>query len=967
MKLTHGFRQIEHIPLPEYRAHGVWSRHEESGCELFHLRNDDPENLFAFAFKTLPSDSTGVAHILEHTVLCGSRRFPVKDPFIMLMRGSLNTFVNAMTYPDKTVYPASSTVAQDLFNIMQVYGDAVFFPLLRKEFFHQEGHYLRYNADGALDLSGIVYNEMKGNYATHDSLVADWSYRSLLPDTPYAHDAGGDPAEITNLTYEDFVGFHRSYYHPENARVFVYGNIPTDEYLDFLDRHFLSHFTRVGLAFEAPIQPRWSEPREHVVTCPADDEDGPTSVTVNWLLDPVDDPVRLLGTELLSEVLLGSSASPLRKRLIESGLGDELSASTGLESELREMIFSVGLRGTSTEKKAAIEELITDELARIVRDGLPANVVEGAFRKVEFRNREIKGGPNGLRMMGRSLRGWLHGAPPDATLRFQAPFEEVRKLASAGNRYFESMIEEKLLANNHRTTVVVRPDPAQQKREQARVDSWLRDTEKMMSPEEAETVRREQAELDALQQEPDPPQAVKAIPFLTVSDLPTRVETVPTVQHEFADGVTAYTHEVFANGIVYVDLAFDLAGLEPELLRYVPMFTDAFTEVGLPGRSYDQVATDITLQTGGIHAFADAELPVHEANISDRRIYVRLKCLPRTLPAALDLLRELLLRASLDNAGRLDELWRERRSEQSASVLPAGSSYVALRAMRAFSDAARHDEEWRGVNQLLFAHQDPEDLGARLMALRDGVIRQGNLTVNITAAEPELTDATRRVRELVTALPAGGWTGRTSGPPPAEYPAEEALIVPSGVSYVAAAVPASRFGTEEHVHELVLAHLLRTGFLWETVRMKGGAYGAGASARGMSAVFAFSSYRDPQIAPTLDAFSGGLESLAEREPDRSELELAVIGVTGHDIRPLSPGQKGMVALRRALYGVTDEMRQAKRDALLATGAGDVRRASERLHDSMSGARIVVMGGADALLTAAERFPGLTANRIVLPL
>ena len=965
MKTTHGFSILEETPLPEYRAQGIRARHEGSGCELFHVRNDDPENLFAFAFKTIPTDSTGVAHILEHAVLCGSRRFPVKDPFVMLMRGSLNTFVNAMTYPDKTVYPASSTVPQDLFNIMQVYGDAVFFPLLRKEFFQQEGHRLFFTEDGRLEVSGIVYNEMKGNYATHDSLVADWACRSLLPDTPYAFDAGGDPAEIPRLTYEDFVGFHRTFYHPSNARVFVYGNIATDEYLDFLDRHFLSHFGRLDISADIPCQPRWAAPREQVITCPADDE-GPTSVTVNWLLDPVANPVRVLGFELLSEILLGTSGAPLRKRLIESGLGDDLSAATGLESELRELIFSAGLRGIPVERKDEMEALISDEFERLASDGLDPDIVEGAMRKVEFRNREIRGGPNGLRLMGKSLRGWLHGEPPDATLRFRQPFDELRKQAAPGSRYFEELIRRDLLANNHRSTVIVRPDRDQQERGRLQTEHWLRELDAATDDARREQIRRDQENLAALQQEPDPPEAVAAIPFLRVADLPTRVDGIPTAEHVIAGDVPVYSHDLFTNGIVYVDLSFDLSGIDRQLLRFLPMYASAIGEVGLPGRGYDQVATEIALKTGGIHSLLDAVVPVHEARVADRRLYIRLKCLQTGLTEALGLLRELLLSSSLDNEPRLVELWRERKSEMSGSVLPAGSSYASVRAMRPFSDADRYEEEWRGVSQLLFAHEEPQRIGDRLIAVNEGVVRRGNLTVNVTAADAALPRVLSQVEELVAALPSGGWASQADAEKEELFPTREALVVPSDVSYVAAALPASRFGTDEHVHELVLAHFLRTGYLWETVRMQGGAYGAGASAQGMGGTFSFSSYRDPRIAETVRAFGAGLAHYAQTAPDAGDLDLAIIGVTGHDIRPLSPGEKGQVALRRALYGISDEMRQAKRDAVLRTGAADVRRAAERLRDSMAQATIVVMGGRDALDVAAAEYPELRVNRIVLP-
>ena len=968
---THGFELIDESPLPEYRATGVHLRHEKTGAEVYHVRNDDRENLFGFAFKTLPPDSSGVAHILEHTVLCGSRHYPIKDPFILLVKGSLNTFLNAMTYPDKTIYPASSTVEQDLFNIMQVYGDAVFFPLLQSEFFRQEGHRLQFDEEGRLELTGIVYNEMKGNYADHDSIAGRWVHRALLPDTPYGFDSGGDPAAIPDLTYEDFLGFHRTYYHPSNARIFLYGDIPTDRYLDFLDRNFLSHFEKLDAAFEVSPQPRWEAPRDMVVTCPTDGEEGPTSVTMSWLVDPVTDPERLIAHELLAYVLLGTSAGPLRRRLIESGLGEDLSSPTGLETDLREMIFGVGLRGTTPERKDEVEQLILDSLEAIANEGIDDDIVEAAFRKVEFRNREMKsGGPNGLRLMSKSLRGWLHGTAPDTTMRFEQPLEELRAKASTGSRFFENLIRSSLLDNQHRVTITVRPDATQRDREHADLATRLESVGSTLSEHDREHLRADQASLDELQAKPDDPAAVKEIPFLKVGDLPTELEVIPTEETTIAGSVPAYLHDIFANGIVYLDLAFDLSGLDPSLIAFVPLYVDVIGELGLPGRTYDAVATEIAMKTGGIGSYCEAGIPLHEVRHADRRIVFRMKALETTFAEAVDLLRRLLLESQFQNTGRLSDLVKEAKSSMSGSVLPAGHQYAAIRASQAFSEADRFDERWRGATQLLFV-QDVSEARVResvdaLRRINDAVIRRGNLALNFTGTSEAYSRVRGDLESLVDSLPAGGFTNETDALPDEDFPQAESLIVPSDVAYVAAACRGGRVGSQEYVHEQVLAHLLRTGYLWETIRMKGGAYGASASARGMDAVFGFSSYRDPQIIATLDAFRGGLERFATQPVSGEELDLAIIGVTGHHIRPLSPGQKGIVALRRTLYGITDELRQENHQTLLKTSSRQLQNAAGRLVESMTESRVAVVAGAEAVARAAEKLPALAERQTVLP-
>ena len=974
----HGFELIDEKPLPEFRATGVRLRHLVTGTEVYHVSNDDRENLFGFAFKTLPADSTGVAHILEHSVLCGSRNYPLKDPFILLVKGSLNTFLNAMTYPDKTIYPASSTVEQDLFNIMRVYGDAVFFPLLQQELFRQEGHRIRIAPDGRLELTGIVYNEMKGTYANHDSVAGRWSHRALLPDTPYGFDSGGDPTVLPDLTYEDFLGFHRTCYHPSNARIFLYGNIPTDHYLELLDRSFLSHFGRLEIALEVPDQPRWESPRELVVTCPSDGPEGPTSITVSWLLDTVTEPANLIAHELLSYVLLGTSAGPLRRALIESGLGEDLSAPTGLETDLKEMVFGVGLRGTSPQKKAEVEALVLDSLAAVAEEGIEADIVEAALRKVEFRNREIKGGgPNGLRLMNRALRGWLHGAAPDETMRFEEPFEALRREAAADSRFFEKLIVGSLLENRHRVTVTVRPDPEKADRERAAVTARLADIAAGMTEADRDQLRRQQEELERLQSAPDPPQAVAKIPFLSVGDLPAKVEVIPT-ETRHVDGAPLVYHDVYTNGVVYLDLVFDISRLPTELLPYVPLYVDAIGELGLPGRSYDEVATEIALRMGGFGSYCEAGLPAGEAGSAERFIVFRIKTLDSTVEDALELVLKLLLETPFGNTERLDDLVKEAKSGMSGAVLPAGHHFAAVRAARAFSDADRYEEQWRGVTQLLFVHElaaSPVGSSSEALArIADAVIRRPNVTVNLTCAADAAAAVTPPLRRLLDGLPHGPADSPLADEPPsavqsgrADPPAFESLIVPSDVAYVAAACRGGRYGSPRSVHEEVLAHLLRTGFLWEVIRMKGGAYGANASARGLDGVFGFWSYRDPRITGTLTAFRAGLERLADAPvPDR-ELELAVIGVTGHHIRPLSPGEKGIVALRRHLYGVTDAMRQESHERLLATTPADLRRAAAGLLEAMTDARVVVVAGTQAVSQAADEVPGLAEHQTILPL
>ncbi len=973
-ELHPAFDLISTDELPEYRSTGILLRHRGTGCEVYHVVNDDRENLFAFAFKTLPPDSTGVAHILEHTVLCGSRDFPLKDPFLLLLKGSMSTFLNAFTFPDKTVYPASSTVEKDLFNIMRVYGDAVFFPLLKREMFQQEGHRLQFDANGNLELTGVVLNEMKGAYSTHDAIASEWAYRSLFPETPYANDSGGDPQHIPELTYDDFVAFHRTYYHPSNTRVFLYGNIPTERSLEFLHDTFLSRFERLSVDFPVPLQPRWNAPRELQRTFPVDSPnqcERQSSVTLNWLLCPATEQREVLAASILSEILLGHSGSPLQKAIVESELGEDLSAPTGLETELLELVFSVGMRGTDVEHREAIEELILGELRRLRDEGIPRDIITGALRKVEFRNREIRGGgPFGLRLMRRALRGWLHGASPEASLRFNDHFEQIKAEAASDPRYFERLIDRFLLANPHRSTLIVTPDPEHAAREQQQYRSRLDEVERSLDEPTRSRIEAEQQRLAEYQETPDSPQDVARIPFLERTDVPREIERIEYEAAQLED-VQIYRHDLFTNGIVYVDLAFALDDLPVELMPAVPFFTSAVTECGLHGMSYDQLSTELALSCGAFSARCEVGCHADDPDRVVPLLFFRLKALEEALPDAVGLATRIMLEADFHNRRRIHDMVTEARNDMRSAVIPSGHAYSMNRAAAALSPAAAVDEQWKGISQLFYlvertGEEGITELSRALCAIREHVINRARLKIGVTCGAAAGPAALEQIGRLTTSLPGGAPLGPLSPFAAGNEVRMESLVVPSQVNYVARALRGSPIGTEQQTAEILLGHLMSTGPLWETIRMKGGAYGAFGSSRGAEQVFVFGSYRDPHISATLAAFRSALEYFSSTAIDERGLDLAVLGTVGGELRPFSPGERGLVNFRRILYRVSDEIRQAKRDAMISITPERLRAAAERLAANDASAAVVVMGGRDAIERAAADYPELLQATVEVP-
>ncbi|MDR1625981.1 MAG: insulinase family protein [Spirochaetia bacterium] len=985
-----GFELVSEGDLEEFRSRGIFLRHIKTGCEIYHVLNADTDNLFSFTFKTLPRDDSGVAHILEHSVLCGSRGFPVKDPFLLLLKGSAHTFMNAFTFPDKTIYPASSQVEEDFYNLFKVYGDAVFFPLLRREAFWQEGQ-RREIEGGRLSAVGIVYNEMKGNYSTHDSIAGEWAYRALFPGTPYAFDSGGEPLAILDLGYEDFKAFHAAYYHPSNCRIFLYGNIPTERHLAFLEENFLSRFGRAQIQTDFAPPRSWDAPRFLERLYPAGEgetEEASSSVTLNWLLSPVTDPLKVLSLEILSEILLGNPGSPLRKALIDSRLGEDLSPVTGIETEMREMVFSVGLRGTSPGKAEKIEELVFSVLKDLCAAGLDAEQVEGALRRVEFYNREIReGAAFGMRLMRRALCGWLHGGHPERTMKFRARMDDLKAILGREKRYFESLIETQLLGNPHRTTLVVKPDPGLAARREAETRKKLDAEAAALGQEGFRRLEEELAGFKAFQETPDSPEALKTIPSLRLEVIPRKLENIPTRKVDIPGIRESYAHDLYTNGIVYADFAFDLgdAGSGCSGDMFAPLFASALPGLGAGGKSYDRIARELALKTGGFQTLLEAGASAGEPERVRRFLFLRIEALEAAFPEALDLVRTILLEPDFEDEKRLRDIFLECCNAFKSTVIPSGNAYAASRAERRLSLAERVEESWKGISQYQFAaalsaQKAPAEMRENFMAIKRKYINRGRLIANYTCEEKSWAMVEKALEGFAAALPGGGAVEAPAGvpvPPQGAPPAGdgsqanraniEAIAVPSDVCFVASAVRAARFGSPEHAHEAVLAHLLSTGFLWEKIRMRGGAYGASCAALGLDRVFSFSSYRDPNIVSTLEAFREAVRDIAEKGVDAESAKNAVIGTAAREMKPLSPSSKGIVGFRRRLYEMPDELRQQRQRLVLDTRPEDIAAAAARISAAFGQSYSAVIGGREAISAAAQTLPDLKKNYLELSL
>jgi len=972
MTSTNAFELVREARIDELNTLARLYRHGATGAELLSLENDDENKCFAIAFRTPPPDSTGLPHILEHSVLSGSEKYPAKDPFIELAKSSLNTFLNAFTSPDNTVYALASTNVQDLYNLIDVYMDAVLHPLLREHTFEQEAwHYELHSIDGPLSIKGVVYNEMRGEYSSPDSLLMRLGRQVLFPSTPYSQDAGGDPEQIPTLTYDQFLAFHRTYYHPSNARIFFYGDDDPQERLRRM-ADYLQGYERRDVDSHIPLQPSIAETQRLTARYPVSPEEDASQrghVTVGWLLPEVTDPILAMSMSMLEYILISTPGSPLRKALLDSGLGEDL-AGTGLDKSLRQMVFSTGLKGIRVDDAPRVEQLIHDTLARLAEDGLDPELVEAALNTTEFSLRENNTGrfPRGLSLAIRGLRTWLYDADPVTSIAFEGPLTAVKDRVSGQSRYFERLIESHLLQNAHRAVVVMEPDPELSARQEQDLQQRLAAVRASLTPEQLQDLVARTHLLERLQETPDPPEVLAKIPALRLEDLQPTVPTIPLDQQEIA-GTQVLYHDLFTNGILYLDLAMDLHVVPQELIQLVPLFARALTDMGTDDEDYVQLSQRIGRKTGGIgHSMLIGTRL--EGGASEARLVLRGKATIEQTPDLLDILRDILLKVNLDNRDRFLQMVLEDKAGSEASLIPAGHGVANSRLRASFGEADWLGEQLGGVSYLFFLrrleqrvrHDWPAVL-SDLQRLRGLLINRAamvcNATVDCEAWQGLQPEVGAHLADLPRATPSPTLWERH------QAPRDEALTVPSQVNYVAKGANLYGFGYAHHGSVAVITHYLRSTWLWERIRVQGGAYGAFCVFDYRSGIWSYVSYRDPNLLRTIEVYDRTPDFLRTVNLSRDDLTRNIIGTIGSMDAYMLPDAKGFTSMARHLLGDTDAERQRRRDEILSTSVDDFRRFADALEAVRTEGRVVVLGSPEAIRAAnAERDNWLTVTRVL---
>jgi len=970
MTINFQFELIEERAVAEINSQVRLYRHLPTGAQLLSIQNDDENKVFSINFRTTPQDSTGVAHILEHSVLCGSEKYPLKEPYVELIKGSLKTFVNAFTAPDSTSYPVASQNLQDFYNLVDVYMDAVLHPLIPPHVLDQEGWHLEIDEDsGNLIYKGVVFNEMKGALSNPNQLLSRATQQSLFPDNLYRHNSGGDPRHIPDLTYEQFTTFHQVYYHPSNAYIYWYGDDPEEERLRKLSE-YLEGYSRLDVDSHIPLQAPFDDTRRVSIPYAAgEDELTKYYVSVNWGMVEQTDPELVLGLGILDHILVGTSASPLRKALIDSGYGEDL-VGGGLNPYLRQLAFSTGLRGVKREDVSRVEELVHETLAELVRTGIDPNMIAAAMNTVEFHLRENNTGsfPRGLLLMLRAMSTWLYDGDPFLPLMYEEPLQAVKDHLAAGQSYFESLIETYFLQNPHRSVVILEPDPDLNRREAQEEADRLKAIQASLSSEELETIIAQAEKLKTIQESPDSPEALARIPVLTLEDLDKENKTIPLEVLE-QDGVEILYHDLFTDGIVYLDLSFDLAGVPQELLPYLKLFAGGMVKMGTTKENFVELSQRIGRETGGIYPGLLIQNKYYSKEVV-ARLVIRAKATVEKLDQMLLILEDILLSTEYNDPDRFRQILTERKAKMEAGLVQSGHGVVSSRLQSGQSLSGWLNEQTGGIENLFFSRtllaaldEDWEKVVDKFLQIRELVVNRNTMMLNITLDQENWQHIRPALGQFIGQIPQrefqrANWLH-------GQNPISEGLTIPAQVNFVGKGANLYDLGFQPHGSINVVRKHLGTTYIWDKIRVQGGAYGGFTTFDLFSGAFNFVSYRDPNLIRTIKNYDGAAEYLRGIDLPDSELVKSIIGTIGDMDGYQFPDAKGYASMVRYLTGYHEEIRQQIRDQVLATTTEDFKALADVLDQVKQSGSVAVLGSAEAISAANQEQNHFLTVRTIL--
>ncbi len=958
----------EYEILDEHRVEDVQSdgfilRHKKSGARIAILSNNDDNKVFYIGFRTPPEDETGVPHIIEHTTLCGSKKFPVKDPFIELAKGSLNTFLNAMTYPDKTVYPVASCNDQDFKNLMDVYLDAVFNPNITKyeEIFRQEGwHYELTDKDDELKINGVVYNEMKGAYSSPDEVLSSQIYRSLFPDNTYSKDSGGNPEYIPKLTYEAYLDFYHKYYHPSNSYIYLYGDMDVVERLVWLDKEYLSLYDYKKVNSEINKQPAFDEIKnveaQYSITMD-DSQENKTYLSYNRVVGDTLDEMLYQAFDVLDYALVSSPGAPVKQALIDAGIGDDVYGS--YDAGILQPVFSFVAKNANASQADEFESIIENTLKEVVKTGINKEALLAGINSSEFKFREADFGqfPKGLLFGLNCLDSWLFDdMKPFIHLECLGTFAKLRKAVDTD--YFEKLIQEYLLDNTHGSSVTVKPKRGLGNEREEALAKELSDYKASLSDEEIKKLIEDTEHLKKYQEEPSSDEDLRKLPMLTRADMKKNAMPFSNIEDELLD-VKVVRHDIESNGIDYISFLFDAGDFAQSELGYLGFFTNALGLVSTERYSYTDLANATNIYTGGISTGTASHPDIKDRNNFVFKFEVKLKVLEKNLDKALELMEQMLLSSDFTDTKRLGELVAQIKARLQANLSSSGHLVAAMRSMSSFSRYALYQDELKGVAfYRSICHiekelsESPKSVSDKLAAIAKKLFARNRMLISFTGNNEAYGNAKPSLEKVIAGFNKMSAVGNQ-----AEVhfnTAKEAFIDASQIQYVAKTGDFICEGYEYTGALRLLRIILSYDYLWINVRVKGGAYGC-MNTFLRSGESYFVSYRDPNLSDTLDVYDRIPEYIKSFSPDERDMTKYIIGTFSALDTPMNPEAKGSRSLSAYLEGITYEQIQKERNEILNAQPEDIRRLADLVEAVLKKDSICVIGNENMIKESAGLF------------
>lgn len=958
----------EYEILDEHRVEDVQSdgfilRHKKSGARIAILSNNDDNKVFYICFRTPPEDETGVPHIIEHTTLCGSKKFPVKDPFIELAKGSLNTFLNAMTYPDKTVYPVASCNDQDFKNLMDVYLDAVFNPNITKyeEIFKQEGwHYELTGKDDELKINGVVYNEMKGAYSSPDEVLSSQIYRSLFPDNTYSKDSGGNPEYIPKLTYEAYLDFYHKYYHPSNSYIYLYGDMDVVERLEWLDKEYLSLYDYKKVNSEINKQPAFDEIKnveaQYSITMD-DSQENKTYLSYNRVVGDTLDEMLYQAFDVLDYALVSSPGAPVKQALIDAGIGDDVYGS--YDAGILQPVFSFVAKNANASQADEFESIIENTLKEVVKTGINKEALLAGINSSEFKFREADFGqfPKGLLFGLNCLDSWLFDdMKPFIHLECLGTFAKLRKAVDTD--YFEKLIQEYLLDNTHGSSVTVKPKCGLGNEREEALAKELSDYKASLSDEEIKKLIEDTEHLKKYQEEPSSDEDLRKLPMLTRADMKKNAMPFSNIEDELSD-VKVVRHDIESNGIDYISFLFDAGDFAQSELGYLGFFTNALGLVSTEKYSYTDLANATNIYTGGISTGTASHPDIKDRNNFVFKLEVKLKVLEKNLDKALELMEQMLLSSDFTDTKRLGELVAQIKARLQANLSSSGHLVAAMRSMSSFSRYALYQDELKGIAfYRSICHiekelsESPKSVSDKLAAIARKLFARNRMLISFTGNNEAYGNAKPSLEKVIAGFNKMSAIGNQ-----AEVhfnTAKEAFIDASQIQYVAKTGDFICEGYEYTGALRLLRIILSYDYLWINVRVKGGAYGC-MNTFLRSGESYFVSYRDPNLSDTLDVYDRIPEYIKSFSPDERDMTKYIIGTFSALDTPMNPEAKGSRSLSAYLEGITYEQIQKERNEILNAQPEDIRRLADLVEAVLKKDSICVIGNENMIKESARLF------------